>query len=122
MTENEHESASLATYMKVGTVLLVGTVSAYLFAEQLSLGWGATVALIFSIASVKAGLVGAFFMHLKYEPKMIHAVFILPVFLVPVVFLSLVPDVKLNAYRDDSTLATPVPQKPAADADAAEDH
>ena len=55
--------------MTIGMILLVGTAAAYVFAEQLTMGWWATIFLIFGIASFKVSLVALYFMHLKFEGK-----------------------------------------------------
>ena len=45
------------------------------------------------IASVKAILVAYFFMHLKFEGKLIYAIFIIPLFLCVLLVVALIPDV-----------------------------
>jgi cytochrome c oxidase subunit IV len=45
------------------------------------------------IASIKASFVCLYFMHLKYEGKLIYLILFLPVFLAVVLVVSLIPDV-----------------------------
>ena len=46
-----------------------------------------------TIASVKAAFVALYFMHLKFEGKLIYLILLLPVFLCVVLVLSLIPDI-----------------------------
>jgi cytochrome c oxidase subunit IV len=46
-----------------------------------------------AIASVKAAAVALFFMHLKFEGKLIYLILLVPVFLCIVLVVSLIPDV-----------------------------
>ena len=45
------------------------------------------------IASVKATIVALFFMHLKYETKMIFTIVIIPLILLVILMFALMPDV-----------------------------
>ena len=51
------------------------------------------VLLALTIASVKAAAVAFYFMHLKFEGKLIYLILFLPVFLCFVLVLALIPDV-----------------------------
>ena len=46
-----------------------------------------------SIASIKAAFVALFFMHLKFEGKLIYLILLVPVFLSVVLVISLIPDI-----------------------------
>jgi len=46
-----------------------------------------------SIASVKAAFVALFFMHLKFEGKLIYLILLVPVFLSVVLVVALIPDI-----------------------------
>lgn len=46
-----------------------------------------------TIASIKAAFVALYFMHLKFEGKLIYLILFLPVFLCIVLVISLIPDV-----------------------------
>jgi cytochrome c oxidase subunit 4 len=51
------------------------------------------VVLIFSIAIVKAGLVAAYYMHLRYEPFFVVVIMAAGLMCLYVLFVGLVPDV-----------------------------
>ena len=46
-----------------------------------------------TIASIKATFVALYFMHLKFEGKLIYLILLLPVFLCVVLVLGLIPDI-----------------------------
>jgi cytochrome c oxidase subunit 4 len=46
-----------------------------------------------TIASIKAAFVALYFMHLKFEGKLIYLILLVPVFLCIVLVISLIPDV-----------------------------
>jgi len=50
------------------------------------------VALFFLVAAVKATLVARNYMHLRFEPRLIHALALVPVLFVLVLIVALVPD------------------------------
>lgn len=45
------------------------------------------------IASIKAAFVALYFMHLKFEGKLIYLILLLPIFLCIVLVVSLIPDI-----------------------------
>ena len=45
------------------------------------------------VASIKATLVAMFFMHLKFEGKLIYLIFIVPLLLCVLVIVALIPDI-----------------------------
>jgi cytochrome c oxidase subunit 4 len=82
MSQGNHHVISLATYGKVLAVLMVLTALTVLVAKPVS-GFDAGIfnaAIAFGIASVKAGLVLAIFMHLKYDKKINLVIFLTAVF------------------------------------------
>lgn len=88
-----HDPVAIKTYVAIGGVLLVGTVLAFIFAEQLTLGWLPTVLLLFGIASFKVSLVMLFFMHLKFEGRWKYVLTIPPFLLVLALIMALLPDI-----------------------------
>jgi cytochrome c oxidase subunit IV len=46
-----------------------------------------------TIASIKAAFVALYFMHLKFEGKLIYLILVVPVFLCIVLVISLIPDI-----------------------------
>jgi cytochrome c oxidase subunit 4 len=55
-----------------------------------------------AIASVKATCVALFFMHLKFEGKLIYLIFIVPLILCVLLTVALIPDVLLPAHGTDN--------------------
>ena len=58
---------------------------------------GIRVAVALAIAAVKASCVALFFMHLKFEGKLIYVIFIVPLILCVLLTVALIPDVLLPA-------------------------
>ncbi len=55
------------------------------------------------IASVKASCVAFFFMHLKFEGKLIYLIFIVPLLLCVLLTVALIPDVLLTHPSDNTS-------------------
>ena len=91
--QGHHDPIAVKTYVTIGMILLVGTAAAYLFAEQLTMGWAATIFLIFGIATFKVSLVALYFMHLKFEGKWKYVLCVPPLFLFLALVMALLPDV-----------------------------
>lgn len=81
------------TYVAIGGILLAGTLAAFIFAEEIALGWLATVLLILGIASFKASLVALFFMHLKFEGRWKYILMVPPLLLFSALLMALLPDI-----------------------------
>jgi hypothetical protein len=56
-----------------------------------------------AIASVKATCVAFFFMHLKFEGKLIYTIFIVPLLLCVLLTVALIPDVLLTHPTDHTS-------------------
>lgn len=69
----------LRIYIGVFIALLVGTILT-VGASYINLGGFGNIALALFIATIKAGLVGAFFMHLSAERKTIYVVLVFTAF------------------------------------------
>ena len=81
---NEHHIIPIGIYFKVITLLLVLTVIT-VAAAQVNFGpWNTVIAML--IASIKAGFVLAFFMHLKYDNKIYLVCFGTAVFFLVVLY------------------------------------
>lgn len=61
------------------------------------------VALALFIASIKALCVAYFFMHLKFEGKLIYTIFIVPLFLCVLLTVAIIPDILLNHAESHSS-------------------
>jgi cytochrome c oxidase subunit IV len=64
---------------------------------------GIKVALALTIAAIKASCVALFFMHLKFEGKMIYTIAILPLVLCVLLVVALIPDI-LMIHGNSSSL------------------
>jgi len=71
---------------------LVALMAAGLAASVLPGGRHVAVAVIFATAAVKALLVALNFMHLRFEPRLIHAMVLVPLLFAAVLALALLPD------------------------------
>ena len=71
----------------------------------------AKVLLALAIASVKASAVAFFFMHLKFEGKLIYLILIVPLLLCVLLVVALIPDIVYGAPFDRMT-HLPGPQAP----------
>jgi cytochrome c oxidase subunit 4 len=89
---------TLVSYLDVGLALSVFTIVSFLVnglvkSEKLAIHAG--FAIILGVAIVKATLVGAYFMHLKFDWRMIYFMLI-PVFILAVMMMIvLLPDIVL---------------------------
>ena len=55
------------------------------------------------VAAIKASLVALFFMHLKFEGKLIYTIFIVPLMLCVLLTVALIPDVLLTHPSDHTS-------------------
>jgi cytochrome c oxidase subunit 4 len=69
------------------TVVTIGVAFVHLRSEL------AKVIVALLIASIKAAFVALYFMHLKFEGKLIYLILLLPVFLCIVLVIALIPDI-----------------------------
>lgn len=71
----------------------------------------AKVLLALTIASIKASAVALFFMHLKFEGKLIYLIMLVPLLLCVLLVVALIPDIVYGAPFDRMT-PLPGPQPP----------
>lgn len=81
----------VAVWAWLVVLLMVSLAAAYLPFPQ-----AATISVIFTVAVVKALLVAANFMHLRFEQRLIRAIAIVPVLLFLALTLALMPDIVFN--------------------------
>lgn len=101
----EHHIIPISTYLKILGILLVLTVLTVLVAKPVS-GFDAGVFnafIAFGIASIKASLVLAIFMHLKYDKRLNLAIFVTGVFFLVVMYLFCILDI-YSRVNVESTL------------------
>ena len=99
-----HHVVSPAVYAKVLGVLLALTVLTVLVARPVS-GFDAgllNAAIAFAIASVKAGLVLAIFMGLKYDKRLNLVIFLTGVFFLIVMYTFCITDIYTRLKVDSS--------------------
>jgi cytochrome c oxidase subunit IV len=106
----EHRESHASMYLRVWVALLVLTVLEYLYAMYMSEHFLGLVLGLMSMALVKAGLVGWYFMHLKFEGKWVF-IWLIPAGILLMVFIcALYPDVGMQRsvwpdYPDDEEAA-----------------
>lgn len=61
-----------------------------------AMGWGAKIAVLAALAIIKAGLVGAFFMHLKFDGWKLNLIMAVPTVLFLIIILLLFPDIGID--------------------------
>jgi cytochrome c oxidase subunit 4 len=94
----EHHVIPLATYFKILGLLLVLT-AITVAAAQVNFGpWNTVIAML--IASIKAGFVLAFFMHLKYDNKLYLVCFGTAVFFLAVLYFFTSLDIMTRIHVD----------------------
>ncbi len=92
MGDNHHEHPNyVAIWAWLLLLLFVSVIAVYLPFSQ-----GLTVSFIFIVAAVKAGMVGMYFMHLKFEERLVRYIAIVPVILFLIMLVSLIPDTVYN--------------------------
>jgi len=60
------------------------------------------VALALAVAIIKGSLVGLYFMHLKFEGKLIYLIVIVPLCLCVLIIFALIPDVLMTGHDSHS--------------------
>jgi cytochrome c oxidase subunit 4 len=98
----EHVAGAHPPYMLVWAALAILTVIEYFWAAAFK-SWFAVLLLgLLAYAVVKAGLVGWWFMHLKYEGKWVY-ILIVPAFVLATIFvLALTPDMSMQPETDEN--------------------
>src|SRR5258705_472940 len=99
----EHHGPSFNLYMIIAGILAVCTGSSFIF-NYLSRGGSITVVVAFlailSVAILKAVLVGMYFMHLKWDWKLLYFLIIPAFILGTMMMVVLLPDIFLGPSHD----------------------
>jgi cytochrome c oxidase subunit IV len=95
----EHHGPSFQQYMIIAGILAVCTGASFLVNQVVSAKFLAFV-LILSVAILKASLVGAYFMHLKWDWKLLYFLIIPAFILGTMMMIVLMPDALLGPSRD----------------------
>jgi cytochrome c oxidase subunit 4 len=98
----EHAAEAHAPYLRVWAALAVLTLIEYYYAAIFKSWFGILLLGLLFWAVIKAGLVGWFFMHLKYEGNWVY-ILIIPAFVLATIFvLALVPDMSMQPETDEN--------------------
>jgi len=97
--DEEQSAESHAPYLKVWAALAVFTAVEYFYAFIFKELFVLLLLGLLIWAAIKAGLVGWFFMHLKFEGPWVYILIVPAAVLATILVLALVPDV---AYRGDA--------------------
>ena len=90
-------------YYAIFTALVVLTILTVLVAFHRFQSEAVNLLLAMLVAATKATLVALFFMHLKFEGKLIYTIFIVPLMLCVLLTVALIPDVMLNRPSDKTS-------------------
>jgi len=98
----EHQTEAHAPYVKVWGALLVLTVIEYEYASFLQSQFVVLLLGLLLLAMVKAGLVGWFFMHLKFEGNWVYILLVPAGILATIIVLALSPDMAFKPVTEEN--------------------
>jgi cytochrome c oxidase subunit IV len=98
----ELEAESHAPYMKVWAILAILTLVEYFYAMIFKDHFLSLVLGLVSLALVKAGMVGWYFMHLKFERKWVYLLIIPACVMAVFLTLMLYPDMAMKPVAEES--------------------
>jgi cytochrome c oxidase subunit IV len=98
----EFDVESHAPYMKIWAILAVLTAVEYIYALVFKDHFAVLVLGLVSLALVKAGMVGWFFMHLKFERKWVYILIIPACVMAVFLTLALCPDMALKPVVEEN--------------------
>ena len=90
--EQEIQAEAHAPYVRVFWVVLLMTVAEYAYATFAGVRFGPLVAGLMAMAVIKVGLVGWYFMHLKFANRWVRLMLVPAAVLSLVLVAALVPD------------------------------
>jgi cytochrome c oxidase subunit IV len=113
----EHASEAHAPYIKVWGALAILTLVEYYYASIFKNAFLVLLIGLLFWAVVKAGLVGWFFMHLKFEGNWVYMMIVPACVLATIFVLALLPDMALKENADEpiveeSSYSLPAPPRP----------
>jgi caa(3)-type oxidase subunit IV len=100
-------------YMAIFYTLAGLTAVELVLAMTLQQWKGALIVTLVALAFIKAGLVAAFFMHLKFEMRTFVVIVCFPLILAAVLVLGLMPDVGYMGHGGQGDQAAAPPAAPA---------
>jgi len=96
---HEHHGPTFRGYMAIALVLAVCTALSFLVNQTVSTKLAAFI-LILSVAIIKASLVGMYFMHLKWDWKLLYFLIVPAFILGAMMMIVLMPDILINPNHD----------------------
>jgi len=118
-SHEEHHSNLFRAYMLVAIVLGVATATSFFFnwlARPVEDGGAAAISriiafvLILSVAIIKATLVGLYFMHLKWDWRLLYFLIVPAFILGTMMMFVLLPDTVFSWHNDFSIEPPPAPR------------
>jgi cytochrome c oxidase subunit 4 len=98
----EHATEAHAPYMKVFAALAVLTAIEYWYAAIFKDHFAVLLSGLLALAVVKAGLVGWYFMHLKFEGNWVYIMIVPAMILATIIVLALCPDMVLKYETEEN--------------------
>src|ERR1700722_4966300 len=98
----EHAAESHAPYMKVFGALAALTLVEYYYASIFKSHFLILLLGLLLLALVKAGMVGWYFMHLKFEGKWVYVLIVPAMILAMIIVFALTPDMVLKPETEEN--------------------
>jgi cytochrome c oxidase subunit 4 len=98
----EHEQEAHAPYLLVWFWLAILTGVEYFYASGLKDFFTILLVGLLILAGIKAGLVGWYFMHLKFEGKWVYIMIVPAMILATIIVLALTPDMVLKPETEEN--------------------
>jgi cytochrome c oxidase subunit 4 len=111
--DEEHQQEAHAPYLLVWLWLAILTGVEYFYAAGLKDVFVILLIGLLVLAGIKAGLVGWYFMHLKFEGKWVYLLIVPAIVLATILILGLVPDQSLKPIDTDMEIEETVLSLPA---------
>jgi cytochrome c oxidase subunit 4 len=109
----EHQQEAHAPYLLVWLWLAILTGVEYFYAAGLKDVFVILLGGLLVLAGIKAGLVGWYFMHLKFEGKWVYLLIVPAIVLATILVLALVPDQSLKPVDTDMEIEETVQSIPS---------
>ena len=117
----EHQQEAHAPYLKVWLALAVLTGVEYFYAAWFKELFIILLTGLLIWAGIKAGLVGWYFMHLKFEGKWVYLLIVPAIILATILVVALIPDQALKPVDTDLTIEETVYNSPVGFFSASDD-
>jgi cytochrome c oxidase subunit IV len=111
----EHATEAHAPYMNVFGGLAVLTAIEYYYASIFKDHFGVLITGLLLLAGIKAGLVGWYFMHLKFEGNWVYILIVPAMVLATIIVLALCPDMVLKNETEENPGEESAYSSPASD-------